>query len=59
MGPRKLAGPVLYLAERAGEVLRGYRDWAADTPDEVSTVVNLRLAPLPRIIPESLHGRPW
>jgi FAD/FMN-containing dehydrogenase len=58
VGPQVLAGPVLYPAEQAGQVLRGYRDWAADTPDEVSTVVNLRLAPPLPIIPERLHGRP-
>jgi FAD/FMN-containing dehydrogenase len=58
VGPRVLAGPVLYPAEQGGQVLRGYRDWAADTPDEVSTVVNLRLAPPLPIIPERLHGVP-
>jgi FAD/FMN-containing dehydrogenase len=58
VGPQVLAGPVLYSAERAREVLRGYRDWAADAPDEVSTVVNLRFAPALEIIPERLHGVP-
>jgi hypothetical protein len=58
VGRHVLAGPVLYPAEQAGQVLRGYRDWAADTPDEVSTVVNLRLAPPLPIIPERLHGVP-
>jgi hypothetical protein len=58
VGPLVLAGPVLYPAEQAGQVLRGYRDWAADTPDEVSTVVNLRLAPPLPIIPERLRGAP-
>ena len=58
VGPQVLAGPVLYPAERAGQVLRGYRDWAAGSPDEVGTVVNLRLAPALPIIPERLHGRP-
>ena len=58
VGPRVLAGPVLYPAEQAGQVLRGYRDWAAGSPDEVGTVVNLRLAPALPIIPERLHGVP-
>jgi FAD/FMN-containing dehydrogenase len=58
VGPQVLAGPVLYPAEQAGRVLRGYRDWAADTSDEVNTVVNLRLAPPLPIIPERLHGVP-
>src|SRR5215213_9079031 len=55
VGPQVRAGPVLYPAEQAGQVLRGYRDWAADTPDEVNTVVNLRLAPPLPIIPERLQ----
>jgi hypothetical protein len=58
VGPQVLAGPVLYPAEQAGQVLRGYRDWAADAPDEVNTVVNLRLAPPLPILPERLHGVP-
>jgi FAD/FMN-containing dehydrogenase len=58
VGPPVLAGPVLYAAEEAGEVLRRYRDWAADAPDEVATMVNLRLAPPLPDIPERLHGRP-
>jgi FAD/FMN-containing dehydrogenase len=58
VGPQVLAGPVLYPAEQAGQVLRGYRSWAADAPDEVSTVVNLRLAPPLPIVPERLRGVP-
>jgi FAD/FMN-containing dehydrogenase len=58
VGPRVLAGSVLYPAEQARELLGAYRDWAADAPDEVSTVVNLRLAPPLEIIPERLHGAP-
>jgi FAD/FMN-containing dehydrogenase len=58
VGPQVVAGPVLYPAERADQVLCGYRDWAADAPDEVSTVVNLRLAPPLPSIPERLHGVP-
>jgi FAD/FMN-containing dehydrogenase len=58
VGPQVLAGPVLYPAEQARELLGAYRDWAADAPEEVSTVVNLRLAPPLEIIPERLHGAP-
>ena len=58
VGPQVLAGPVFYAAEQTRQVLRGYRDWAMDAPDEVSTVVNLRLAPPLEIIPEQLHGVP-
>ena len=58
VGPRVLAGPVLYPAEEAGRVLRGYCGWAAGAPEEISTVVNLRRAPALPIIPEPLQGRP-
>jgi FAD/FMN-containing dehydrogenase len=58
VGPLVLAGSVLYPAEQAGEVLRRYRDWAGDAPDQVSTVVNLRMAPPLPAIPERLHGVP-
>jgi hypothetical protein len=30
VGPQALAGPVLYPAEQADQVLRGYRDWASE-----------------------------
>jgi FAD/FMN-containing dehydrogenase len=58
VGPRVLAGPVLYPAEQAEQVLRRYRDWAKDVPGEVSTVVNLRMAPPLPAIPERLRGAP-
>jgi FAD/FMN-containing dehydrogenase len=53
-----LAGPVLYPLEAAGAVLRRYRDVIADAPDELTTVLNLRLAPRLAAIPADVHGRP-
>jgi FAD/FMN-containing dehydrogenase len=58
VGPTVLAGPVFYPLERAGEVLRGYRDVLADAPDELTTICNLRLAPALPALPEEVHGRP-
>jgi FAD/FMN-containing dehydrogenase len=58
VGPTVLAGPLYYAADDAGELLRFYRDFAEDAPDELTTVVNLRYAPPLPFIPEHLHGVP-
>ncbi len=57
IGPQVLAGPILYPAERAAEVLRGYRDVIADAPDELAVFVNLRRAPALDWVPEAIRGR--
>ncbi len=57
VGPTVVAGLVLHPAERAREVLRFYRDFVATTPDEVTTIVNLRHAPPAPWVPPHLHGR--
>jgi len=55
--PDVLAGTVLFPLEEAAEVLRRYRDRAAELPDEVTTVVALRtVLPLP-VFPTALHGQ--
>ena len=53
-----LAGPMYFALEAAPEVLRRYRDFAADAPDELTTIVNLRPAPPLPLIPSEFHGRP-
>lgn len=57
VGPTVVAGLLLYPAERAREVLRAYRDYAATAPDELTVIVNLRHAPPAPWLPASLHGR--
>ena len=44
--------------EQSGEVLRFYRDWVADAPDELMTIVIHRKAPPLPFVPEELHGKP-
>jgi hypothetical protein len=39
-------------------VLRFFRDFMADAPDEVGIMANLRLAPALPVFPEELQGRP-
>ncbi|MGH9868164.1 MAG: FAD-binding oxidoreductase [Candidatus Polarisedimenticolia bacterium] len=58
VGPTVLAGPILWDACDAGEVLRIYRDFICDAPDELGTVVRFGPAPPLPVIPEHLHGRP-
>jgi FAD/FMN-containing dehydrogenase len=57
VGPLVMAGPVFWLMEDAPEVLRFYRDWIADCPDELMTIVVQRRAPNLPIVPPELVGR--
>src|SRR6476646_1961592 len=58
LGTQVLAGPVFWPMEQSGDVLRFYRDWVADAPDELMTIVVHRKAPPLPIIPAELHGKP-
>ena len=58
LGPQILAGPIFWPMEKSGEVLRFYRDWVADAPDELMTIVVHRKAPPLPFVPEQLHGKP-
>jgi FAD/FMN-containing dehydrogenase len=58
LGPVIVAGPVFWPMEQSPEVLRFYRDWLADAPDELMTIVVHRKAPPLPFVPEELHGKP-
>ena len=45
VGPTVLAGPILWDASDAQAVLRFYRDFVRDAPDELGTVVRFGAAP--------------
>jgi len=57
IGPTIYAGPIFYPAEDAFDLLRTFRDWSADAPDEVTALVNLTSAPPLPPIPQEWHGR--
>lgn len=57
VGPYVMAGPVFWPMENAPEVLRFYRDWIADAPDELMTIAVQRRAPALPIIPLDLVGK--
>src|SRR5213083_2415514 len=58
LGPTILAGPIFWKMDDSAEVLRFYRDWVADAPDELMTIVVHRKAPPLPFVPEELHGAP-
>lgn len=49
-------GPVFYPVERAGEVMRFYRDFIARAPAELSAFFGFHVAPPAPFVPEALHG---
>ncbi len=56
VGPEVLAGPVYWPMRDAPAVLRFYRDWVAESPDELMTIVTQRKAPDLPHIPRELVG---
>jgi hypothetical protein len=56
LGTDVLAGPLLYPADRAREVLALYRDFIAGAPDELSVYASLRTAPAIDWVPAALQG---
>jgi len=57
LGPMVYAGPIFYPAAAADDLLRAFRDWAGDAPDEIGALVNLTTAPPLPVIPEEWHGK--
>jgi hypothetical protein len=58
LGPTVIAGPVFWAANDTTDVMRFYRGFVADSPDELGTVIRLgTIPPLPAIRRE-LHFRP-
>ncbi|HCU52593.1 MAG TPA: FAD-linked oxidase [Micromonosporaceae bacterium] len=58
VGPTVLAGPIMWPMEDSADVLRFYRDWITEVPDELTTVVVHRKAAPSPLLPPELHGRP-
>ncbi|HEX8855237.1 MAG TPA: FAD-binding oxidoreductase [Thermoleophilaceae bacterium] len=56
VGPTVLAGPIFWRMQDAPELLRFYREWIADAPDELMTIVVNRKAPPLPFIPAEMHG---
>jgi FAD/FMN-containing dehydrogenase len=58
VGATVMAGPVFWAADDTADVLRFYRDFAVEAPDELGTVVRLGTVPPLSVIAENLHWRP-
>ncbi|MGH7635817.1 MAG: FAD-binding oxidoreductase, partial [Gemmatimonadaceae bacterium] len=56
VGPQVLAGLIVHPFDNAAELLRRYREVAAQAPDELSVWVVLRKAPPLPFLPTEVHG---
>jgi FAD/FMN-containing dehydrogenase len=57
LGPMIYAGPIFYPGDAARDLLRAFRDWSGEAPDEITGLVNLTAAPPLPVIPEDWHGK--
>lgn len=53
------AGALLFAPELAVQGIRAYRDWTADAPEEIGSMVRMLNLPPSPDIPEPLRGRKW
>ena len=58
IGPMVWGGMLVYTPDRAGEVLRAYRDFVATAPDEVGSGLAFITAPHEEFVPEPARGHP-
>ena len=58
VGPTVMAGPVFWAAEDTTDVLRFYREFVTDAPDELGNVVRLGTIPPWPAVSRELHFRP-
>jgi FAD binding domain/Berberine and berberine like len=58
VGPVVLAGPIFWPMEDSPRLMRFYREWIAEAPDELMTLVIHRKAPPLEFVPEDLRGKP-
>ena len=57
VGPMVIGGPTFYPGDRSADVLRFYREFVRDVPDELTTLALLITAPPAPFIPEEWHGK--
>jgi FAD/FMN-containing dehydrogenase len=58
LGPTVAFAGVFYPAADAKQVWRGFRDWAANAPDEVSALCGCTTLPAHAGLPEPIHDTP-
>jgi FAD/FMN-containing dehydrogenase len=57
LGPMVFAAPVFYRAAESPDILRAWRDWAADAPDEVTTRAVFWTMPAAPGLPPAVHDQ--
>jgi FAD/FMN-containing dehydrogenase len=57
VGPVLYAGLIFFSAEHDAELMRLFREWAPNAPDEITAALNLTTAPPLPVVPEEWHGR--
>jgi FAD binding domain/Berberine and berberine like len=58
VGPIVLAGPIYWPMRESPRLLRFYREWIGEAPDELMTIVIHRKAPAVSFIPREMQGQP-
>jgi FAD/FMN-containing dehydrogenase len=58
LGPTVLAGLMIHPIEKAPEVMRAWRDYVEQAPEELGTGTAVLLAPPEPFVPEELQGSP-
>ena len=56
--PLMLAGLLIFPADAAGKLVRAWRDWITDAPDEVASAVAFITAPPAPFVPAPVQGQP-
>jgi hypothetical protein len=57
LGPTVLAGPIFWPMSESPRLLRFYREWIAEAPDELMTIIIHRKAPPLDFVPAELRGK--
>jgi FAD/FMN-containing dehydrogenase len=57
VGPMVYAGPIFYAADADRDLMRLFRDWATNAPDDITAVIDLTTAPPLPVIPSEWHGK--
>jgi FAD/FMN-containing dehydrogenase len=58
VGPTVLGGLLIHPIADAAELMRFYREFAAEAPEELGSLFVMRLAPPAPFLPKSVHGEP-
>jgi len=58
VGPNVVAGIILYPVKDAPEVIKFFNEFCKSSPDELTMLLVLRLAPPAPFVPAEFHGKP-